>query len=503
MAPLALFGAALGVRLWRLGEPSFWSDEAFGFFVAGLGYQDILVALRADTHPPLFYFLLHAWRALGDSEAVLRVLPVLAGVACLPGLFAWGVRLGGRNLGLWATVLQGLSCFAVWNDTEVRMWSLLTALSLYASLALLKALEEERRSWWFLYAFLLALGFYTSHLAHLVAVTHLAYVFFFARDRLGRLVGALLMAAAAWLPFLPTFLVQSGSDVLAHLPGLSWGLVQSVLRALSGTNPLELPMEVNWGVWAAFVAWVLVGTVMAWRHGPAGKLAVLAVWIPLGILIGVTGLTSTPVLLPRRLGFAFAPMVLLMASAVSAALARGGTLGAGALGGVSVFLALNLWGWHSYVQSPVAWRADWRSIATETRKVQHPGDLLVFCPAYSQIPFNYYYDRERTRYRVVAQDGTKVVEFLPGYYEAGGLPQTYVEGPETEFVAEVFRSYRRIVLVGNQTFTHDPEGAVFKWLNQHARLVYGVKADNLDPASRVYLGVFERIEQGDGAAPPP
>ncbi len=503
MAPLALLGAALGLRLWRLGEPSLWSDEAFGFFVAGLDYRDILVALRADTHPPLFYFLLHAWRTLGDSETVLRTLPVLAGVACLPGLFAWGTRMGGRRVGLWAMALQGLSCFAVWNDTEVRMWSLLTALSLYASLALLKGLEEDRHRWWFLYALLLALGFYTSHLAHLVAVTHLAHVCLFARARLGRMVWALLLAAAAWSPFLPTFLVQSGSDVLAGLPGLSWGLLQGVLSALSGTDPLELPMEVNWGVGGAFLAWVLVGTALAWKQGPAGRLAVLAVWVPLGILIGVTGLTSTPVLLPRRLEFLFAPMVLLMGSAVSAALARGGMLGAVALGGVSVFLLLNLWAWHSYVLSPVVWRADWRSIAAETRKVQQPGDLLVFCPAYSQIPFNYYYYRERTRYRVVAGDGTKAVEFLPGYYEAGGLPQTYVEGPETGFVAEVFRKYRRILLVGNQTFTQDPQGSVFKWLNQHARMVYGVKADNLDPASRVYLGVFDRVEPAAGVTPTP
>ncbi len=500
LAPLTVFGAALGMRLWGLGEPSFWSDEAFGFFVGGLSGSDILVALRADTHPPLFYWLIGVWRGLGESEASLRTLPVLAGLACLPLLAAWGRRMGGFRLGLWAMAFQAFSCYAAWNDTELRMWSTLTSLGLAASLALLKGLEEERRSWWVLYAFLLTLALYTSHLAHLVLVTHLLFVLLLARHRLGRLLGALALAGAAWLPFLPTLWVQSQSDVLAHLPGLSWGLIQSILHSFAGTDPLQLPLEMNQVLGSLLAAWILTGSVLAWKQGPAGRLAVLAFWIPVVALAGVTGLTSTPVLLARRMEFVFAPMMLLLASAASAAVARGGMLGAGSLGLTGVFLALNLWAWHTYIATPLVWRADWRSIAAEARKVQQPGDILVFCPAYSQIPFNYYYDRDRTRYRVVDALGTKSVEFLPGYHESGGLPQTYVQGPEIEIVAELSRRHRRLLLVGNQAFSHDPDGALFKWLNRHARMTYGVRSDNVLPGSRVYLGVFERT---DGTAPNP
>jgi hypothetical protein len=57
-------------------------DEALNFLIANqpslsVVYRDGLT----NAHPPLFYFILHFWMLLGDSEVSLRLLSVLAGAA--------------------------------------------------------------------------------------------------------------------------------------------------------------------------------------------------------------------------------------------------------------------------------------------------------------------------------------------------------------------------------------------------------------------------------------
>ena len=55
-------------------------DDASTFFVALRPARDVVaVAMAFHSQPPLFYLALHAWLRLGDSEPVLRTLPLLTG----------------------------------------------------------------------------------------------------------------------------------------------------------------------------------------------------------------------------------------------------------------------------------------------------------------------------------------------------------------------------------------------------------------------------------------
>src|SRR6266498_48084 len=67
-------------RFYRLGDQSFWFDEAYSVVQARKPLGDLLAATAADTQPPLYYLLLGLWGGLfGDSEPALRSLSALLG----------------------------------------------------------------------------------------------------------------------------------------------------------------------------------------------------------------------------------------------------------------------------------------------------------------------------------------------------------------------------------------------------------------------------------------
>ena len=151
-----------------------------------------------------------------------------------------------RWIGLLATALFAVSLFQIRSAWEIRMYSLGTALSLFSSWLLLRALFSERPKGraWTLYALAGLLFAYT----HYFALFSLFAQFFFAaaiilhaarwklravlRDaRLRWLASAGAVMAAGWSPWLSVFLQQrqrvadgwnSGTFTLWHVPSICY-----------------------------------------------------------------------------------------------------------------------------------------------------------------------------------------------------------------------------------------------------------------------------------------
>src|SRR5437899_1954089 len=90
--------------------------DAAVLMITGLGLAlrdsvaDVLAGVRADTHPPLYFLLLHFWiRLFGESDLALRSLSALFGVLALPVIFAAAARLAGRRVGVLAALFSALS----------------------------------------------------------------------------------------------------------------------------------------------------------------------------------------------------------------------------------------------------------------------------------------------------------------------------------------------------------------------------------------------------------
>ncbi len=150
---LAVLLLSFFLRVYRIGEQRVWWDEGWSVWVARFPPLDILRQTGNDVHPPLYFELLHVWRALsGDSEAGLRLLSAFLGLLTVALTYVLGRRMArGTSSPLWATaagvlaaLLLGVSRFAIAWSQEIRMYALATLLAALAVWAAWRVWERGR-----------------------------------------------------------------------------------------------------------------------------------------------------------------------------------------------------------------------------------------------------------------------------------------------------------------------------------------------------------------------
>ena len=145
---LLILIVAGGVRVYHLGHLSLWLDEIFSVATSSGHYPDtrplemnklvadppnftsmqdarpwstICPAMREGVHPPLYLMVLRPWRAVvGDSDAAVRGLSVLASLIAILLLFDMGKLLLGTSAGLWAAGLMAVAWPQVQYAQEAR-----------------------------------------------------------------------------------------------------------------------------------------------------------------------------------------------------------------------------------------------------------------------------------------------------------------------------------------------------------------------------------------------
>ena len=153
---LALAGIvvlASGLRLYGLGQESFWVDEAASVAMARLSWDAFWrVVAQQEVNMLLYYAVLREWVAVGLAEGQVRLLSVLAGVAALPALYTLGARLFTARVGLLAALLLGVNGFHVrWSQTA-RSYALMFLLVTLATLAWVILLDRPTRRAWMGYS---------------------------------------------------------------------------------------------------------------------------------------------------------------------------------------------------------------------------------------------------------------------------------------------------------------------------------------------------------------
>lgn len=177
---------AFSLRVHRIGDQRVWWDEGWSVWAARFPAADILRQTGNDVHPPLYFALLHAWRAgSGDSEAGLRLLSAYLGLLTVAGTFALG-RSMARGLlppgaawraGWLAALLLAVSRFAIAWSQEIRMYALATLLGVVAAWAARQLWAGGRRRDAAIFLLATVAGLYTLYLFGLVwAATNLAWM---------------------------------------------------------------------------------------------------------------------------------------------------------------------------------------------------------------------------------------------------------------------------------------------------------------------------------------
>jgi mannosyltransferase len=123
---IGILALGLALRCIELQGRSIAYDDAFSFFLARQDFSKIVSGTAADTMPPLYYFLLHGWIALGGSQLWwLRLLSVGLNLAAVVVLFLLVRSLAGQAAGLWAGFLGVISPLQIYHAQDLRMYALL------------------------------------------------------------------------------------------------------------------------------------------------------------------------------------------------------------------------------------------------------------------------------------------------------------------------------------------------------------------------------------------
>ena len=220
---LLLLLAAFALRAHRIGDQRVWWDEGWSVWAARLPLAGILRETGHDVHPPLYFVLLHVWRAgSGDSEAGLRLLSAYLGLLTVAATYALGRAMArgtlppgaARAVGGLAALLLAISRFAIAWSQEIRMYALATLLAVLAVWAARRVWAGRGRGSAVVYVLATAAGLYTLYLFGLV----------WAAINVAWLLGVLWQRRRALAPPLP----RSS----APLRPLAWLALQLVIAAL-------------------------------------------------------------------------------------------------------------------------------------------------------------------------------------------------------------------------------------------------------------------------------
>jgi len=322
-----LVATALGLAAtvfvaWHSWVPSEWTDEAATTTSALRSWLAFLTEVRqVDAVHAVYYAIMHVWMGLfGDSAFALRSFSAV----CLGGAVTVTAFLGRRWLGpaegIVAAVLLALLPRSTYAGVTGRSASLTMLLAAAATLLLLAALRDGRRSRWVAYVLVTALLVNAYLYAYLLLPAHGLLAWSFTRgagggdpktgDR-GRTATAWCLsagvAALAGLPLALLSLSQSRQVAWLPRPGpRTW--TQVVVDTTSPGNP--------------FFATVLllaaaIGAVSLARRGRAWTAATLLAWSLGPTLMLIAASFVHPDFSPRYVSFTMPGVALVAAAAVT------------------------------------------------------------------------------------------------------------------------------------------------------------------------------------------
>ena len=398
---IVLAGAAW-LRVHRLSAEGIWLDEAASIAIAREPLPDLVADTAADVHPPFYYVVLHFWiRVAGTSEAAVRGLSVLFGLAGIAAAAVLARRLFGPATALITAAILGASPFHLYHSQQARMYALLAltaTLSMHAFLALLRRRPGRLAAAGYAVATVLMLYTHIYGL-FIVAAQHAYVVAMWIAARRGAMrfvrhwAGLQSIVAVAFAPW-AIVLVQQAARVddnfwIARWP--DW-LLPYTLVVQAGSWPLA----------AVIVPLALITGAIAWRPAiepprrPFGlrtaaadqwRVLLLALWFAGPILLPFAiSQVLTPIFLPKYTLLSAVALAILAAHGIVLLRARRAQW---LTGGVLAWLAAAAIGAYYGKTHNDRWREAVAAFHAEAA----PGDLVLFSQPWGQVPFDYYLRR--------------------------------------------------------------------------------------------------------------
>lgn len=140
-----LIGAFL-LRIFTLGQESFWLDEAIIWDRLKDGPMSFLFDWDADTQGPIYGLILWPWMKLfGSGEVAMRFPSVFFGVLGLHAMYLLGRRIFNHRAAMWAVAFAAVNPFLIYYAQETRPYTLWFWTSLMAIWYLLRLIEQNSK----------------------------------------------------------------------------------------------------------------------------------------------------------------------------------------------------------------------------------------------------------------------------------------------------------------------------------------------------------------------
>ena len=374
-----------------LSKQSLRLDEAQSLFQASRSPLAIFSVVAEDVHVPLYHQLLHFWQLFfGNGIASARILSMGFFLATIPTVYILGKRVFGQGVGLFAASLFAISPFMNWYGNEIRMYTLLTLMSVLSHYFFLRIYRGAGRRSWLGYAISAVLGIYSHYFFFFVLLTQAVFFILrrsdFPKRSFRKFIGVAVFLAAMFAPWLtyvqslgsasntkPNLPVPDSTDVFSTLAQFLFGFPNDRLNALI----LSLwPISILLG----FLA------LRARRRIPSEMLYfLLAATLPiLGAF--VVSIVYNPVYLTRYLIISLPPLYLLLSWLIDG-YARKLRIGVQT---ALVAVMLLMLGFQT-VSDRVPVKEDYRAAAEWLNVHASPQDVVVVSAPFTVYPIEYYY----------------------------------------------------------------------------------------------------------------
>ena len=382
---------AAALRFGTLSARGFWGDEMSTVFFLHEKFGSMLHSVaRLESTPPLYYSLAWVWaKAFGTTEAGMRSLPALLGVATVPVIYLAARELVSRRAALVAATLVAVNPLLVWYSQEARSYSLLVFLSAAGLFWFARALREPRRRDLAAWAMVSSLALATHYFAVFIVLTE-AVLLARAWGRRPAVLLSFAMVGVTGALLLPLLLQQrsfnhatwiSHSSILARAASLpaqfAVGFDAPRIFLLGGAGALLIALGVTLGVRQASGRDLRGGRL-------AAALCVGTIGVPL--CLGLAGLDYFNA---RNALTAVLPATIAVAAGFSV---RGLRLGAVA-GGLMVILSLTVV--VTTADQPKFRSEDWRAAAADLVPSAWPRAVVAAPGQAGAKPLRYYLGASR------------------------------------------------------------------------------------------------------------
>ena len=453
---------ALCLRLIYLSKFSLWMDEGFSYYFSGFPLKTLLYILaREDNHPPLYYYLLHLWRFLGESELILRLPSVIFGALTVGLAIMVGNLYFSRKVGLLSGVLIATSAFMNLFCREARNYSLAAFLFLLTFYWLKQALDKPGFKFWILYSFTLLLCIYTHYLSFFLILAQGIYLWFYFRNSRSKwtvATGAAIMLALPWLVY---YALHWQHYYYEHLPPSYTSLLEVAYSQLYGLT-LYLDWHWQWQLLAYCALWLFLWGSWKSRESSIGMIPFTFIFCVLSIFL-ISHYTANQIW-EIKYFYLFAPLFWLT-------VANGLTqINLKVLRTVLIIsiLSINLFSIYNFLFIPEWERQNWQEAVKWLKRRQTNQSLIILEPPYIKYVFSYYYANSNSHILPLDQNGVE------------------------QFSLPVIKPYRKIFLVGSAPWLSDPQGKLQNLLNNHYIKSEEYHTINLNPGFIIDIYTYEK-----------